>query len=81
MIVLWRTKSLTVTLSLIAWVSVPSQRSAIVQIVPRTVAAAYLPLVRNLPWALEVQELQGLARDRRDSLPFLALQLANWAPP
>jgi hypothetical protein len=39
MIVLWRTKSLTATESVTSWVSVPSQRSATVQIVPRTVAA------------------------------------------
>ena len=70
---MWRTKSLTVTLSLIAWVSVPSQRSAIVQIVPRTVAAAYLPLVRNLPWALECRSCRVLLEDRRDSLALLGL--------
>ena len=52
MTVLWWTKSVTLTESVMSWMSVPSQRSAIVQFVPRTVAALYLPLVRNLPWAL-----------------------------
>ena len=52
MIVLWRTKSVTATESVMSWVSVPSQRSAIVHLVPRTVAALYLPLVANLPLAL-----------------------------
>ena len=33
-------------------VSVPSQRSSTSQIVPRTVAELYLPLVRNLPLPL-----------------------------
>ena len=45
-----------------SWVSVPSQRSAIVHLVPRTVAALYLPLVRELALGAGVQELEGLAR-------------------
>ena len=40
------------TVAVMSWVTVPSQRSAIVHLVPRTVAAAYLPLVLNLPLAL-----------------------------
>ena len=52
MIVLCRTKSLTATECVMSWVRVPSQRSAMVHLVPRTVAALYLPLVANLPLAL-----------------------------
>src|SRR5207302_10870758 len=51
--VTWRTKSWTETVSRWTVTSVPSQRSLIVQAVPRTVAALYRPLVRYLPCALE----------------------------
>ena len=46
------TKSVTLTESVMSCVRVPSQRSATVHFVPRTVAALYLPLVLNLPLAL-----------------------------
>ena len=49
---MWWTKSVTLTESVMSWVSVPSQRSATVHLVPSTVAALYLPLVLNLPLAL-----------------------------
>src|SRR6185312_7785082 len=82
MIVLWRTRSLTVTVSLMAWTRVPSQRSAVVQIVPRTVAAAYLPLVRNLPWALPRSSCRVFLDSAAvTTLPFLALQLAKLGAP
>ena len=49
---MWWTKSVTLTESVMSWVSVPSQRSATVHLVPSTVAALYLPFVLNLPFAL-----------------------------
>ena len=52
MIVLWWTKSVTLTESVMSWTSVPLQRSAVVHLVPRTVAAPYRPLVVNFPCAL-----------------------------
>ena len=45
-------RSRTLTVPRLTVVSVPSQRSSVSQIVPRTVAALYLPFVRNLPLPL-----------------------------
>jgi hypothetical protein len=50
--VLRRLKSRTLTVPRFTVVNVPSQRSWVNQIVPRTVAELYLPLVRNLPLPL-----------------------------
>ena len=47
-----RLKSRTATVPRRTLVRVPSQRSSTSQIVPRTVAALYLPSVRNLPLPL-----------------------------
>ena len=46
-----RRKSRTITLPRFTCVSVPSQRSVTSQIVPRTVAELFRPLVRNRPRA------------------------------
>jgi hypothetical protein len=51
---------LTSTTPRLTVVSVPSQRSSTRQIVPRTVAAAWRPRVRNLPWPLPPQAAGGL---------------------
>jgi hypothetical protein len=55
-------------------VSVPSQRSCVSQIVPRTVAELYLPLVRNFPLPLP-QSLPSTACG-----PFFLLTVAALAP-
>ena len=47
-----RLKSRTLTVPRFTVVNVPSQRSWVNQIVPRTVAELYLPSVRNLPLPL-----------------------------
>src|SRR3954452_25315276 len=49
---LLRLKSTTATVPRFTVVNVPSQWSCTSQIVPRTVAELYLPLVRNLPLPL-----------------------------
>src|SRR3979409_33712 len=49
---LGRRRSRTLTVPRLTVVSVPSQRSVVSQIVPRTVAELYLPFVRNLPLPL-----------------------------
>src|ERR1700750_1571438 len=82
MIVLWRGKSLNGTGSLIGGGRGPPQRAAIGQTGPRTVAAAYLPLVRNLPCALECRSCRVLLETAAPTaLPFLALQLAQLGAP
>src|SRR5512133_2691335 len=48
----WRRRSRTLTVPRLTVVSVPSQRSDVSQIVPRTVAELYLPFVRNFPLPL-----------------------------
>src|SRR4051812_6054076 len=47
-----RLRSRTWTVPRVTLVNVPSQRSSTSQMVPRTVAALYLPSVRNLPLPL-----------------------------
>ena len=79
---MWRTKSLTATESVMSWVSVPLQRSAIVHLVPRTVAAAYLPLVLNLPFALAWRSCRVLlAAALAVTSPALPLHLAKDGAP
>ena len=62
MIVLWWTKSVTATESVMSWVSVPSQRSAIVHWCRVRSPRCSGPLVRNLPWALACSSCSELAR-------------------
>ena len=71
MIVLWRTLSRTSTAPWLTFVSVPAHVSSTSHFVPRTVAAAYLPSVRNLPLPSPHRlALLGLARGRAGLLPF-----------
>src|SRR5262245_28680523 len=78
-----RRKSRTATVPRVTLVSVPSQRSAVIQIVPRTVAAERLPRVRKRPLALALSlrsvRLESLAAEAR--LPrFLVVQLLKLEP-
>src|SRR5579884_558358 len=64
------------------WTCVPVQRSAVVQLVPRTVAAAYLPRVLNLPLALLLSSCSVLLRAAvAVTSAALPLHLANDGPP
>src|ERR1700733_9945004 len=83
MTVLWWTKSVTDTESVMSWVRVPLHLSAIVHLVPRTVAALYLPVVRNLPWALAWRSWRVLLESAAivASPAFLALQVAYVGAP
>ena len=74
MTVLWRRRSRTLTVPRLTVVSVPSQRSVVSQIVPRTVAELYLPFVRNLPLPLP-HSLPSTACG-----PFFLLTAAALAP-
>src|SRR5689334_20050592 len=74
---LW-TPTVTSTVPCCTWVSVPSQRSSVHHSVPRTVAAAKRPRVRNLPFALPVIRLttvggSGLLPAARALQSFLRL--------
>ena len=79
MTVLWWTKSATATESVMSWVRVPLHWSAIVHLVPRTVAAAYLPRVANLPFALAWSSCRVLdetaATVASAALPFLPYRM------
>src|SRR3954451_2352806 len=57
-------------------VKVPSQRSSTSQMVPRTVAALYLPSVRNLPFPLP----HSLPRTDFGPFFFVAASAADRAP-
>src|SRR3954447_2185488 len=55
-------RSLTPTTPRLTRTTVRSQKSSVIQIVPRTVAAANLPRVRKRPWPLPNSERTGLRR-------------------
>src|SRR5436190_6131446 len=55
-------RSLTPTTPRLTRTTARSQKSSVIQIVPRTVAAANLPRVRKRPWPLPNSERTGLRR-------------------
>src|SRR4051794_40241589 len=71
-----RLRSRTWTVPRVTLVNVPSQRSSTSQIVPRTVAALYLPSVRNLPLPLP----HSLPRTDFGPFFFVAASVADRAP-
>src|SRR5919197_997566 len=89
MIVFFFVKSRTVTEPSSTRVSVPSQRSAVSQKVPRTVAELYLPRVRKLPvpWPQRLRmtfllffALGALAATCRFPFVFLTAQMSSSPP-
>src|SRR4029078_2198859 len=73
-----RRKSRRITVPRFTCVSVPSQRSVTSQIVPRTVAELFRPLVRKRPLALERR--RRIAARLSDALASLLLRLARQRP-